>query len=97
MRIHPLASVDPTAVIGEGTTVGPFAVIGAGVVIGRDCEIRSHAVVNGPGTTLGDRNRLHEGCVAGGDPQSAFDGWFSSSGHHRNMLMKGWSEPGSGL
>lgn len=69
MSIHPFASVDPTAVIGEGTSIAAFAVIGPGVVIGRDCEIRSHAVVVGPGTTIGDRNRLHEGCVAGGDPQ----------------------------
>lgn len=31
-----------------------------------------------------------------GDPQSAHDGWCHSSGHHRNLLMKDWSEMGSG-
>lgn len=68
-RVHPLAHVDPSARLDEGTTVGPFAVIGAGVVVGRDCEIRSHAVVEGPGTRLGDRNVVHEGAVLGGPPQ----------------------------
>ncbi|MCC7139749.1 MAG: FHA domain-containing protein [Planctomycetes bacterium] len=28
--------------------------------------------------------------------QGAFDGWFHSSGHHRNMLGKGWTELGVG-
>lgn len=28
--------------------------------------------------------------------QQAFDGWFHSSGHHRNMLMPGWTEMGCG-
>lgn len=68
-RIHPLASVDPGAVLGEGTTVGAFAVIGAGVVMGPDNEVRSHAVIEGPGTTIGARNRFHEGSVVGGPPQ----------------------------
>ena len=28
--------------------------------------------------------------------RGAFDGWFHSSGHHRNMLGKGWTELGCG-
>jgi UDP-N-acetylglucosamine acyltransferase len=68
-RVHPLAHVDPSAELGEGTSVGPFAVIGPGVKLGRDCEVRSHAVIEGPGTRLGDRNVVHEGAVLGGPPQ----------------------------
>jgi uncharacterized protein YkwD len=34
--------------------------------------------------------------IAGGDPMSAFLGWARSSGHHRNMLDKRWSELGTG-
>lgn len=68
-RIHPLAHVDSSAVLGEGTTIGPYAVVGPGVVLGRDCEVRAHAVLDGPGTTLGDRNRIHEFAVVGGPPQ----------------------------
>ena len=67
--MHELAWIDPTAEVGEGTTVAPFAVIGAGVRIGRDNEIRSHVTVDGPGTEIGDRNRFFEGCVIGAPPQ----------------------------
>jgi len=67
--IHPLACVDPSAEIGEGTTVGPFAVVGPGVRLGRDNEIRAHACVSGPGTTMGDRNVVFEGAVIGSSPQ----------------------------
>lgn len=28
--------------------------------------------------------------------RAAFDGWFHSSGHHRNMINKGWTEMGCG-
>jgi UDP-N-acetylglucosamine acyltransferase len=68
-RISPLASIDPTAEMGEGTRVAPFAVVGPGVTVGRDCEIRSHGIVMGPGTRIGDRNTVHEGAVVGGSPQ----------------------------
>jgi UDP-N-acetylglucosamine acyltransferase len=67
--IHTLACVDPSAEIGEGTTIGPFAVIGPGVQLGRDNEIRAHACVSGPGTSLGDRNVVFEGAVIGSSPQ----------------------------
>jgi UDP-N-acetylglucosamine acyltransferase len=67
--IHPLAHVDPSAEIGEGTTVGAFAVVGPGVRIGADNEIRSHAVIDGPGTQLGDRNKVFPGAVVGAPPQ----------------------------
>ena len=34
--------------------------------------------------------------VAGGDPESAHNGWIHSSGHHRNILTSAWIEMGSG-
>ena len=66
--VHPLAAVDPSAVLGEGTVVGPFAIIEAGVVIGEACRIDGHATVR-TGTTMGDRNVVGHGAVLGGDPQ----------------------------
>jgi UDP-3-O-[3-hydroxymyristoyl] glucosamine N-acyltransferase len=33
--VHPLAAIDPTALLGEGARVGPFVTIGPGTVIGR--------------------------------------------------------------
>jgi UDP-N-acetylglucosamine acyltransferase len=69
VKVHALAHVDPSAEIGEGTTIGPFAVIGPGVKLGPDNEIRAHAVIDGPGTTLGARNKVFEGAVVGAPPQ----------------------------
>ena len=68
-RIHPLSSVDPSAEVGDGTTVAAFAVVGPGVRLGRDNEVRAHAVVQGPGTTVGDRNVFFEGSIVGSPPQ----------------------------
>jgi UDP-3-O-[3-hydroxymyristoyl] glucosamine N-acyltransferase len=54
-RIHPQASVSPTAVIGNGVTigrgtvVGHFVVIDDGVTIGADCVIKSGAVIGEKG------------------------------------------------
>ena len=43
--VHPLAVVDPSAVLGEGAAVGPFVVIGAGVVLGAGARIASHVSI----------------------------------------------------
>jgi UDP-3-O-[3-hydroxymyristoyl] glucosamine N-acyltransferase len=56
--IHPTAVVGDGATIGEGTEVGAFAVIGESARIGRGCAIHPHAVV-GPGVEVGDNCRLH--------------------------------------
>jgi UDP-N-acetylglucosamine acyltransferase len=68
VSIHPLAAVDPTAVLGDGVVVGPFAVVGAGVEIGDRTEIASGAQVLGP-TKVGKENRIYPNAVLGGDPQ----------------------------
>ncbi len=67
--IHPLAYVDPSSEVGEGTKIGAFAYVGPGVVIGSDNEVRAHAVIEGPGTTIGDGNVFFAGSVVGGEPQ----------------------------
>lgn len=36
-------------------------------------------------------------CMGRGDPRGAFDAWYHSSGHHRNMLSDGWNHIGVGL
>lgn len=51
--IHPSATVQAPAIIGEGTTVGPHAFLRAGVILGENvnigggCEIKSTIVLNG--------------------------------------------------
>ncbi len=61
--VHPLASVDATAVLGEGVSVAPFAVIEANARIGARARIGAHAFV-GRGTVLGEESILHPGaCI----------------------------------
>ena len=56
--IHPTAFVDPTATLGEGTSVGPNAVILAGAKIGAGCAI-------GPNATIGEAVELGDGSTIG--------------------------------
>ncbi|HLO98748.1 MAG TPA: hypothetical protein VK171_09160, partial [Fimbriimonas sp.] len=66
--IHPLACVDPKAVIGEGVTIGPFCYVEAGAVIGNNCTLESHVTIKN-WTTVGENNVFGQGSVIGGDPQ----------------------------
>ena len=56
--VHPTAVVGEGATVGEGTEIGAYAVIGEGARIGRDCIVHPHAAV-GPGVEVGDGCRLH--------------------------------------
>ena len=66
--IHPLASVDPAARLGEGVRVGPFAVIGPGVEIGDGTEVGAGAQIYGP-TRIGRENRISPQAAIGFEPQ----------------------------
>jgi UDP-N-acetylglucosamine acyltransferase len=66
--IHPLASVDPSAVLADGVVVGPFAVVGAEVEIGEETEVASGAQVHGP-ARLGAGNVIYPHACVGTDPQ----------------------------
>ena len=56
--ISGLASVDPTARLGEGVSIGPFAVIGRGAQVGARTILHPHAVV-GAGAQIGSDCVLH--------------------------------------
>ncbi len=43
--IHPMAVIDPTAVIGDGARIAPFVTVGAGCVIGPNAKIASHVSI----------------------------------------------------
>jgi UDP-N-acetylglucosamine acyltransferase len=84
MSIHPTAIVDSTAIVGSraaigpGVTIGPYAVVEDEVLIGAECSIAAHAVIK-RGTSLGERNRVFEHAVLGGEPQDVkFKGESSS-------------------
>ncbi|WP_114227894.1 MULTISPECIES: acyltransferase [Sphingomonas] len=55
--IHLSAHVDPSAEIGEGTTIWQNVVVLAGAKIGRDCNLNAHTLVEG-GAEIGDRVTL---------------------------------------
>jgi len=56
--VHPLASVDPAAVIGAGAAIGPFVVVGAGATIGEHTVLHSHVAI-GPQARVGAHCILH--------------------------------------
>jgi UDP-3-O-[3-hydroxymyristoyl] glucosamine N-acyltransferase len=51
--IHPLATIHPTAAVGEGSSVGPYTVIGKNVKVGRRAAIHPHVVIY-EGVEIGD-------------------------------------------
>lgn len=55
--VHPSAVVDPTAVLGQGVSIGPLAVIEAGAVLGEGVVIGPHCVV-GARARIGAQTRL---------------------------------------
>lgn len=60
--IHPLASIAPSARLGENCYVGPFAVIGEDVIIGRNARIYPHVVIY-QGARIGDDFCAHSHAV----------------------------------
>lgn len=67
-KIHPTSIVDPSAELGEGVEIGPFCIVDAGAVIGAGTILEGLVRIKGC-VTLGERCRIHEHCVIGGDPQ----------------------------
>ena len=66
--IHPTASVDPSARLGEGVRIGAFSLIGADVEIGAGTTIGPHCSVLGP-SRIGRDNRILGHAAIGGEPQ----------------------------
>jgi UDP-3-O-[3-hydroxymyristoyl] glucosamine N-acyltransferase len=95
--VHPLAHVDKTATVGEGTVVYPHCFVGPRVRIGRDCILYPGVVVYDD-CVLGDRVTLHANTVIG---QDGF-GYATSRGvHHKipqvgNVILEDDVEIGAG-
>ena len=68
MKIHPTASIDPSAILSDDVEIGPFAVVGAEAVLGDGTRLRPHAVVDAY-VTLGKNCDVFSGAVLGGIPQ----------------------------
>jgi len=67
-QIHPLAVVDPSAILADGVRVGPFAVVGADVEIGEGTEVAAGAKIEGP-ARIGRENRIFSHACIGFEPQ----------------------------
>ena len=61
-RIHPLASVAPSARIGENASIGAFAVVGENVRVGRNAVLHPHVVIY-EGAEIGDDFYAHSHAV----------------------------------
>lgn len=66
--IHPSASIDAEAELGEGVCIGPGCVIRGKVKLGAGCELLNHVTIEGP-SEIGVENIFHAGAVIGGRTQ----------------------------
>ena len=66
--IHPLAVVDPAAVLHEDVSVGPFCVVGPHVTLHRGVRLISHVVVDGH-TVVGEGTVIYPFASIGTPPQ----------------------------
>lgn len=68
IKIHPLASVDPKAEIGDNVEIGEFCKVGPNVQIGNGCRLLFNCSILG-NTELGENNIIHQYASLGSDPQ----------------------------
>jgi len=66
--IHPTATVERGATLGEGVIIGPYCHIGPSVTIDEGTELRSNVCVYG-NTSIGKQCIVWPGAILGGDPQ----------------------------
>ena len=45
-QIHPMAVVDPEAILGNGNIIGPFCVIGKNVIIGNNNKFLNNVTIH---------------------------------------------------
>ncbi|MEO8597255.1 MAG: UDP-3-O-(3-hydroxymyristoyl)glucosamine N-acyltransferase [Candidatus Solibacter sp.] len=56
--VHPMASIAPTATLGDGCSIGAFAVVGEHVLLGRNAVLHPHVVIY-EGAQIGDDFLAH--------------------------------------
>jgi acyl-ACP--UDP-N-acetylglucosamine O-acyltransferase len=79
--ISPLASISPSAKIGNNVEIMPFAYIEDDVVIGDDCIIYPYASIMA-GTRIGNGNKIFQNSVLGAIPQD-----FKFSGDKTEVII----------
>jgi UDP-N-acetylglucosamine acyltransferase len=66
--IHPTATLDSSAELGRGVTVGPYVIIGPNVSVGDGCRIGPRATLQ-RNVRLAEEVSIGDGSILGGDPQ----------------------------
>jgi UDP-3-O-[3-hydroxymyristoyl] glucosamine N-acyltransferase len=103
--VDPRASVDPSAILGEGVRVGAFAVVGAGVEVGAGTVVYPNVYVGcrcriGRDCTIYPNVTLYDGCLLGDRVtvhanssigQDGF-GYATHAGRHEKIPPAGWVE-----
>jgi len=82
--VHPMAYVDASAAVGQGTVVYPGAFVGPGAKVGRDCILYPNVVIYDH-CVLGDRVTVHAGAAIGVD---GF-GYATQQGVHHKIPQTG--------
>jgi UDP-3-O-[3-hydroxymyristoyl] glucosamine N-acyltransferase len=82
--VHPQAQVDPTATVGERTTLYPGVYIGPRARVGSDCILYPNAVIYDD-CILGDRVTIHANTTIG---QDGF-GYATHKGEHHKIPQVG--------
>ena len=67
-NIHPTASVDPKAEIGQSVEIGPYSIVEGDVIIGDRTRIGAHTVILS-GTRIGSNCVIHHNVILGNTPQ----------------------------
>ena len=67
-KIHPTATVHPTAVLSDDVEIGAYSIVEADVVIGPGTVLRDHTILRRY-TTIGQNNIVDTHAVLGGVPQ----------------------------
>ncbi len=62
--IHPSATVDPTATLGEGVQIGPLCSVGPNATIGKNTRLVSHVSI-GEDTVVGESCLFYPGAMVG--------------------------------
>ena len=67
VKVHPKASVDPSAELHDGVIISQGAIIGPNVIIGKGTEIGPNSVITGR-TQIGSNNKVFPNVFIGLDP-----------------------------
>lgn len=67
-NIHPTATVEDGAILGDGVTIEAYAYIGNNVKIGNNTTVGKYTLIEGH-TTIGDNNSIFSHAVIGSIPQ----------------------------